>query len=374
MQPTHHVYLIPGFFGFVNFGRLVYFSHVREFLEEAFERLGVRVDIHRARVSPTASLRGRAREVVEFVAGTAGEGPIHLIGHSSGGLDARLVVTPGVDLGTPIDVEGIAGRVRSVVTVATPHRGTPLASLFSGVVGQRLLWLLSLGTVEVLRSGRLPLSVLVRVAGVLARVPLRGGKAVALLDQLYDELVGELPPDQRGPVADFLHRMRADQSLIPQLTPEGADVFNAATADRSTVRYGCVMARGRRPEIAGRIAAGLGAYPQASYTLFAWLYRAASRLPARSVPSLEPRQAEALLNALERPTHRRDNDGIVPTLSQVWGEVVHAARADHLDVIGHFHDPAHEPPHVDWLFSGSDFDRAAFEHLWMRVAAFVAGA
>src|ERR1043165_9962660 len=38
MATTHHVCLIPGFFGFVNFGRLVYFTHVREFLEDALSR------------------------------------------------------------------------------------------------------------------------------------------------------------------------------------------------------------------------------------------------------------------------------------------------------------------------------------------------
>jgi hypothetical protein len=65
------------------------------------------------------------------------------------------------------------------------------------------------------------------------------------------------------------------------------------------------------------------------------------------------------------------NDGIVPTLSQAWGQVVHAAVADHLDVLGHFRDAEHDPPHVDWLVSGSDFDRRRFEALWGDVARFL---
>jgi hypothetical protein len=173
-------------------------------------------------------------------------------------------------------------------------------------------------------------------------------------------------------VTDFLRGTRSDQSLIPQLTPEGADIFNAAAADRPGVRYGCVVTRSRRPAIAARLAGGLGAYAQASYTVFEWLYALTSTFPSRAVPRLEVAQETALLRALDRPTGREDNDGIVPSLSQVWGEVVHAARADHLDVIGHFEDPRQVPPHHDWLMSGSGFDRAGFERLWDDVAAFIA--
>jgi len=62
-----------------------------------------------------------------------------------------------------------------------------------------------------------------------------------------------------------------------------------------------------------------------------------------------------------------DNDGVVPTRSQPWGDVIHAARADHLDTIGHFGDVAHVPPHVDWLTTGTGFDRPQFEALWTAV-------
>ena len=60
---THHIFLIPGFFGFVNFGRVVYFTHVREFLEDACARERMGVEIHRVRLKPTSSLRVRAGEV-----------------------------------------------------------------------------------------------------------------------------------------------------------------------------------------------------------------------------------------------------------------------------------------------------------------------
>ena len=68
---------------------------------------------------------------------------------------------------------------------------------------------------------------------------------------------------------------------------------------------------------------------------------------------------------------RRANDGIVPTLSQVWGEVIRTVWADHLDVIGHFHHPTHVPPHFDWLVSGSGHTRKDFLATWDAVASFL---
>ncbi|MEJ7596351.1 MAG: hypothetical protein WKG01_00460 [Kofleriaceae bacterium] len=79
MPAVHHVFLVPGFFGFVNFGRLVYFTHVREFLEDAFAREGLSVEIHRVRVKPTSSLRVRAAELLATVReGAPADAPIHL--------------------------------------------------------------------------------------------------------------------------------------------------------------------------------------------------------------------------------------------------------------------------------------------------------
>ncbi|RZO60262.1 MAG: triacylglycerol lipase, partial [Sandaracinaceae bacterium] len=50
----HHVYLIPGFFGFANFGDFKYFAHVREHLRDRLDRRGVNAAIHYAPSFPTA--------------------------------------------------------------------------------------------------------------------------------------------------------------------------------------------------------------------------------------------------------------------------------------------------------------------------------
>jgi hypothetical protein len=371
-SPVHHVYLLPGFFGFVHFGRVVYFSHVREFLEGRLSELGLAVEVHFVRVSPTASLRARATEVIDHIRATApdGSGPLHFVGHSTGGLDARLVVTPGASLGGR-EIEPFAQRVRSVVTVATPHLGTPLASFFATLLGQKILRLLSLGTITALRQGRWPLSIVMRIGAAFARLGMPDSRATALLDHLADDLLGRIPRGDHDRVTDFVRAVSSDQALIPQLAPETMDVVNTSTGDRPGVRYGCVAARARPPRLTGYLTAGLSPGAQAMYALYAWLHRqvAASRAPIR--PTLSEAQRTALVAGLGALPTPADSDGIVPTLSQVWGDVIHAARGDHLDVIGHFDDPRHVPPHRDWITTHSGFDRAQFEALWSAVAAYM---
>jgi hypothetical protein len=63
----------------------------------------------------------------------------------------------------------------------------------------------------------------------------------------------------------------------------------------------------------------------------------------------------------------RANEGIVPTRSRVWGQIRQAVQADHLEAIGHFNDADVQPPHFDWLPTGSGFDRRRFEALWDAV-------
>jgi triacylglycerol lipase len=342
---THHVFLIPGFFGFVNFGKLVYFSHVREALEDAFAHERMRVEIHRVRLSPTSSLRVRAAELLAYIRETAPEtAPIHLIGHSTGGLDARLLTSPGVTLDGGGDPGPVASRVRSVVTVTTPHRGTPLAAFFSSLMGQQLLRLLSLGTITVLRRGRLPIGWMARAAGAITRIAVaRSSPPVALLEHLEHELLGRLEDDQRDLVDGFLTNVKSDQTLMPQLMPAAMDLFESTAADRPGVRYASVVATARPPRQLGRFGFGVDVWAQATFTLYSWLHRQVGK-----------------------------GDGIVPAASQRRGNVLFEAAGDHLDVIGHFNDPDHQPPHTDWLVTGTGFDRAQFDALWLGVARFVA--
>jgi len=88
-----------------------YFPGVRERLEAAGNRVFV------ARVSPTAGVAERAADLKRFVQREVPHGPVHVVGHSLGGLDARYMIAK----------LGMESRVRSLTTIGTPHRGTAFA-------------------------------------------------------------------------------------------------------------------------------------------------------------------------------------------------------------------------------------------------------
>ncbi len=369
----HHLVLVPGFFGFANLGDFAYFAHVRELLGELGPPLGIEGEVRALHTEPTASLPRRAALLAETVATLLdqADGDVTLIGHSSGGLDARLLVAPGVSLPTLADVERCASRVRAVICVSAPHRGTPLAHLFGSLLGQQLLALLSLATIHALRTGRLPLAVALRLAGLMRRP---GSKPTGVLDQLFVQLLADFSVARRRAVEQFFAHVQRDQGLVEQITPAGMELFNASTHPRPGVRYASVVTRGREPGLRSLLRAGLDPYAQATHALYLGLHRFASRTPRNQLTHLSPPQADALRRVYGRIPDPAANDGIVPTLSQVWGDVIAAVWADHHDVIGHFHQPTHVPPHFDWVASGTGFDRTGFEAVWRSVALYASAA
>ena len=193
------------------------------------------------------------------------------------------------------------------MSVSAPHHGTPLATFFTGILGQKLLQVLSMTTVATLRQGRLPMSVLARIGAALARVGLPGSSTEAILDHLEAELLGRLDPEERYPVAQFFAEIGKEQALLPQLTPDGIDLFNAAAADRSGVRYACVVSCARRPRWIGHFKVGPRVTGQASYAVYRFLHsqtndEATVRLPD---PSLAHR--DALQRMLGSMPTRADN-------------------------------------------------------------------
>ena len=178
---------------------------------------------------------------------------------------------------------------------------------------------------------------------------------------------------RRRAVRALLRDVVRDQALMLQLTPEAMEVFNASVLPRPGIRYGAVVAQAARPSLLSTLGVGLDPAAQVTHALYSALYQLIAAAPGRVSPRLAPDQARALRRAYGAMPSPDANDGIVPTLSQAWGHVVHAAVADHLDVLGHFRDAAHDPPHVDWLVSGSGFDRRRFEALWADVAHFLVG-
>jgi len=119
------VVLVHGMFGFdrvpIPGARLDYFRGIARRLNE----LGC--DTHAVRLPAAAAVPDRARALVTAIEALPHE-RVDLIAHSLGGLDARYALSK----------LGLDHRVRSLVTVGTPHRGTPLADLAAR--GGALVW------------------------------------------------------------------------------------------------------------------------------------------------------------------------------------------------------------------------------------------
>ena len=366
-----HVFLIPGFFGFSTLGQMRYFAHVHRALGAALEGQGVEAALHDVPTLPTASLQRRARRLAEVVRQTAARGDaIHLVGHSTGGLDARLLLCPASAVGAPADWDPLARQVRSVTSVATPHQGVPLAAFFATAQGERWLRLLSILTLQVVRLGRFattPTSAVlsaVRRAGALHRVE------PGLLDQVWRDVLRDFDADRQQTLRTFFEEVWRDRSLLRQLTPRGLSAVTATLRERPGVAYGSVVLRACPPDPARAVRAEL----RASHRLYSLLHELAGWEAPPPPPQPEPSQADQLAQTLGDAPTERDNDGIVPTLSQLHRELIWVAGCDHLDVLGHFHGPAERPPHIDWLRTHSDFDRPQFEAVWGAVAQWIARA
>jgi triacylglycerol lipase len=104
--------------------RIEYFRGVRDAL-----RAAGRSDVFITEASPYATSEVRAKELkvqIEEILRRTGAAKVNLVGHSQGGLDARVLASPaGLAMGP---------QIASVVTVSTPHRGSSIADLALKVV------------------------------------------------------------------------------------------------------------------------------------------------------------------------------------------------------------------------------------------------
>jgi triacylglycerol lipase len=112
------IVLVHGFFGFDQFAGVnfvTYFYGVRDHLLGKGETL-----VFTPAIDPFNSSESRGAELeakIEEILAQTGHAKVNLIGHSQGGLDARVVAHNRPDL------------VASVTTVATPHQGTEVSDV-----------------------------------------------------------------------------------------------------------------------------------------------------------------------------------------------------------------------------------------------------
>jgi triacylglycerol lipase len=109
--------LCHGFTGFEKIGPISYFYGVAEALRADGH------EVYTPVVDPYNSSEIRGAELqkqVEAILASTGAAKVNLICHSQGGLDCRYVAS------------NLGERVASVVTIATPHHGTPVADIATG--------------------------------------------------------------------------------------------------------------------------------------------------------------------------------------------------------------------------------------------------
>lgn len=121
------IILAHGFFGFEDFagvGFATYFFGVKDDLASAGELVSTPA------VDPFNDSTYRGGQLlaqIQQVLAATGKSKVVIVGHSQGGLDARVVAHDRPDL------------VAAVITVATPHQGTPIADVLLGLVSDPFL-------------------------------------------------------------------------------------------------------------------------------------------------------------------------------------------------------------------------------------------
>lgn len=367
MAPSR-VYLCPGMFGFAELAAYDYFEHVVAALRRRFVAAGRQIEVRVCEVHPTASIRRRAVRLGTTIAESAGAdgGPIHIVGHSTGGLDARLVASPTVRLeGLTAGQRACIDRLRSITTMSTPHYGTPLASFFATAKGQQLLYALSALTVTALKLGSPPLATAATIVAALGRATDAVGPSLASVDRMVETLARVLDEASGRDLRAWLREMRDDQGSIVQLTPEAMDLFQAGVEDRPGVRYQSIATFAPPTGLRDWLEIVRTPWSALSAVVFHLLYRITAVQHQRYPCAPRDGSAEGQVRGLcgEAPP-RTANDGVVPLYSQLWGTPVWIGRADHLDVVGHFAGPG---AHTDWLTSGARFDLAQFETMMDRL-------
>jgi triacylglycerol lipase len=362
------IYLSPGMFGFAELASLDYFGHLRRGLIRRFHARKREAQVLVCEVHPTASIRRRGAKLAALIRAScmSDDGPIHIIGHSTGGLDARIVASPSSHLGTvPALLEWLP-RLCSITTINPPHYGTPLAAFFATVSGQRVLYALSALTVAVLKLGALPMATASALFAAFGRVQF-GDMELRFLESTIDKVIRVLDEAASRELRAWLKQLRDDQGAIVQLMPEAMDLFQAGVRDREGVRYQSVATYAPAPRAKDWIAALRSPWGAASAAIFTALYTLTARLDERYPCGPSDGSAERLIKGLtgEQPPPEA-NDGVVPLASQVWGDLIWCGKGDHLDVVGHFASPT---GHHDWLTSGAAFSLTRFDVIIDQIVA-----
>ena len=357
---THEIIaLIPGFMGFDHIGGLSYFAEsalaaLRGAREAEVQR---RVPVVGLSTLPASSLAARQLFLFEQLAQQIElyqPKRIHLLGHSTGGVDAYFATCAHRLDATEWTAQqrAVRAKIASVTTISSPFLGT---TLVEGMVAKFLVRPLGqVAPVRELAAASLGVGLLIannrstprRVAEVLESIP----SAVGLLHQLlrHRELIDDLNPHK------MLERYEGNLSDL-----DVQRSYYATFVQHST------------------------GYPASR--LFRQLYDATAETATGSPEDYLDANKRLLSGAQVIAAHARSpltldgssNDGICNTLRQLppgarQSEVAALVLGDHLDVMGYFDrvDPLTGRERQTSIFrSGAGFRDNQFFELFGSVAA-----
>lgn len=263
--PPYPIVLSHGFFGFDTFAGLDFFTYyfeVKDSLAAEGELLVFTPTVDPFNDSATRS--AQLEREIEGILASTGAARVNLIAHSQGGLDARLVANRRPEL------------IAAVVTVSTPHRGTPVSDLVSR--------------------------------------GLTDPQARAAVDALVNLAASPLWTEANG--------QSSITSALAQFETTKMAEFNARVVDQPGVRYFSVAGRSALRRAAETCEAGDGTRPP--------FIRAFDGTVDPLSPMLDATEFIISPNILDPVA----NDGLVPVTSAKWGTFLGCVPADHLDEIG----------------------------------------
>lgn len=259
LGPPYPIVLCHGFFGFNDFagaGFLTYFYKVKQTLQNQGE-----YQIYTPSVDPFGSSDARAKQLdaqINEILKQTGKAKVVLVGHSQGGLDARIIAHDHPE------------KVAALLTVATPHQGSPVAD-----------------------------AVLVLTPGPISK---------GIVDAMGKLLGGTINPSGAT----------SDDSVVAALSQFSSKVipgFNATYPDVPGMPFWSIAGRSVLAGDGGDCSAN---NPPAFMTKW--------------TKSLDP--CNATLVALTLAMIGQTNDGLVPVNSAKRGVFLGCVPADHLDEIG----------------------------------------
>ncbi len=424
-----HIVLIPGFGGFDALGQVEYYSGVTDLFREW--RGEKPVVLHYFDNLPTAAVVTRAARLQRYLAKRMVRGEIleddevTLVGHSTGGLDIRQLVSDlheagegpmRVDGGVEADPTKIRRCLRRVVFLSVPHWGTNIADWVRSYPMWRRAVVAELKTAVTASQMDWLNEVEHRIAGGAAY--LTGAELLlAVKDALTEanEHCGKPSPQRTADaheaaseLALYLRHISSDFHVIHDLSSQPSSRsrspahFSAAERAKElrlwanpaieTLSYATVGSRpfrfaAGRPAPVWNLANPLSFLEilndrgpsQGTDISYRLCYRACAGGPFRR-PSPSGAVTHYLRQAPRHPIELWDNDGIVNTASMLWprGENVLVA-GDHLDIVGHYHLVEAEGSNgrkyrsYNSLKSAWEFDSSVFEEVWTGVFDFSIG-